>query len=67
MDWVIMPMIMVQMYLISINSRWGWWLHLLANALYVTVSIHDQRFGFLALTVITSAIAIKTIWRWNDE
>lgn len=67
MDWLMMPMVIGQMYLIGIKSRWGWWLNLVNNFLYLFVIFHDKRYGFLVLNIVMSVIAVKALIQWSTD
>jgi len=65
MDWILLPAILFQTYLMEKKIRSAWYVMLLANVIYGYIQIHDQRWGLLALTVIMSGFALKGLKEWK--
>ena len=67
MDWIASFITIVAKILVGNKNKWGFIFHIVAEIIWIAVSVKHKVWGLLPLAVVTMMISVCSFLKWYHE
>lgn len=60
-------LIISYLVIVGYKKRWGWWVAILGNVVFLVASVLSQSWGFVPLPIVVIGLSLRNWYLWGHR